>query len=102
VAAILAALDAVRPADTGILFSGDEEFSSVVMKDFVAGARREGLERAIVCEPRLRKRGYANDDDHVSNDTTDRAFARCSPSSPPSAAPSRTWRTTPARATEAG
>lgn len=50
-AAILSALDEVTPKDTGILFSGDEEFSSVVMRAFVASAYREGLEHAIVCEP---------------------------------------------------
>ena len=50
-AAILAALDDVRPVDTGILFSGDEESTSVVMAAFLASAHREGLERAIVCEP---------------------------------------------------
>ena len=62
-AAILAALDEVRPKDTGILFSGDEEFSSVVMKAFVAGPHRAGLEQAIVCEPTnlkvgVRHRGF--------------------------------------------
>lgn len=62
-AAILSALDYVRPQDTAILFSGDEEFSSVVMKDFVAGERRRGIERAIVCEPTnlragVRHRGF--------------------------------------------
>lgn len=51
VAAILAALDDATPKDTGILFSGDEEFSSVVMRAFVQGPHRAGLERAIVCEP---------------------------------------------------
>jgi acetylornithine deacetylase len=63
VAAILAALDAVRPTDTGILFSGDEEYSSVVMRAFVASPHRIGLERAIVCEPThlrvgVRHRGF--------------------------------------------
>lgn len=62
-AAILAALADVRPKDTAILFSGDEEVSSVVMRDFVAGPRRAGLERAIVCEPTnlkigVRHRGF--------------------------------------------
>lgn len=62
-AAILCALDDVRPADTGILFSGDEEFSSAVMHAFVAGPHRAGLERAIVCEPTnlrigVRHRGF--------------------------------------------
>lgn len=50
-AAILTALEGVTPVDTGILFSGDEEFSGAVMRDFVASAHRTGLERAIVCEP---------------------------------------------------
>ena len=62
-AAILAALDEVTPHDTGILFSGDEELSSVAMRDFVASPYRAGLERAIVCEPTnlragVRHRGY--------------------------------------------
>ena len=62
-AAILAALAEARPKDTGILFSGDEEFSSVVMRDFVVGPHRTGLERAIVCEPTnlqvgVRHRGF--------------------------------------------
>lgn len=62
-AAILAALADARPTDTAILFSGDEEFSSVVMRAFVAGPHRAGLERAIVCEPTnlqvgVRHRGF--------------------------------------------
>ncbi|MDF2695984.1 MAG: Acetylornithine deacetylase [Labilithrix sp.] len=62
-AAILAALAEVRPHDTGILFSGDEEFSSVVMRAFVASEHCKGLERAIVCEPTnlrvgVRHRGF--------------------------------------------
>lgn len=63
IAAILGALAEVTPKDTGILFSGDEEFSSVVMRAFVAGPHRAGLERAIVCEPTnlavgVRHRGF--------------------------------------------
>ncbi|MBX3226678.1 MAG: M20/M25/M40 family metallo-hydrolase [Labilithrix sp.] len=52
-AAILAALAETqsKPKDVGVLFSGDEEFSSVVMRWFVKSPHREGLERAIVCEP---------------------------------------------------
>lgn len=50
-AAILAALEVATPRDTGILFSGDEETTSVVMRAFLAGEHRKGLERAIVCEP---------------------------------------------------
>jgi acetylornithine deacetylase len=51
IAAILAALADARPTDTGILFSGDEEYSSVVMRAFVDGPLRAGIQRAIVCEP---------------------------------------------------
>jgi acetylornithine deacetylase len=55
IAAILAALADARPKDTGVLFSGDEEYSSVVMRAFVDGPLRKGIEQAIVCEPtRLR------------------------------------------------
>lgn len=50
-AAILCALDDARPKDVGILFSGDEEFSSVVMKWFVGSKHLAGLTHAIVCEP---------------------------------------------------
>ncbi|OJY23779.1 MAG: hypothetical protein BGO98_17705 [Myxococcales bacterium 68-20] len=63
IATILGALAEVKPKDTGILFSGDEEFSSVVMRAFVASPHRAGLERAIVCEPTnlavgVRHRGF--------------------------------------------
>ncbi len=62
-AAILAALVETTPKDTGILFSGDEEFSSVVMRHFVTSPHHAGLERAIVCEPTnlrvgVRHRGF--------------------------------------------
>lgn len=62
-AAILAALDESTPKDTGILFSGDEEFSSVAMRSFLASSHRRGVERAIVCEPTnlavgVRHRGF--------------------------------------------
>ncbi|MDB4940690.1 MAG: Acetylornithine deacetylase [Labilithrix sp.] len=50
-AAILAALSDVTPRDVGILFSGDEEFSGVAIRAFVESDLRQGLERAIVCEP---------------------------------------------------
>jgi acetylornithine deacetylase len=70
-AAILAALSDVKPTDTGILFSGDEEWSSVVIRDFVKSAHRDGLERAIVCEPTnlragIRHRGLLSFDVTVS------------------------------------
>jgi acetylornithine deacetylase len=50
-AAILSALDDVKPRDTAILFSGDEEWSSVAVRAFLSGPRRAGLTHAIVCEP---------------------------------------------------
>jgi acetylornithine deacetylase len=51
IAATLAALDEVRPADTGILFSGDEELGGMVARSFLADPLSRGLEQAIVCEP---------------------------------------------------
>ncbi len=50
-AAILCALDDARPTDTAILFSGDEEHSSVVMRAFLESELAAGIERAVVCEP---------------------------------------------------
>ncbi len=50
-AAILKALEGILPKNLGILFSGDEEFSSVAMRAFVTSAHAVGVERAIVCEP---------------------------------------------------
>ncbi|MCL2777696.1 MAG: M20/M25/M40 family metallo-hydrolase [Polyangiaceae bacterium] len=50
-AAILAALAEKKPTNTGILLSGDEEYSGVVMRAFVKSPLREGLTHAIVCEP---------------------------------------------------
>lgn len=50
-AAILCALEEVRPKDVAILFSGDEEYSGVSIREFCASERARGLTRAIVCEP---------------------------------------------------
>lgn len=63
IAAILCALEDEAPRDTGILFSGDEEFSGVAMRAFLTGPHRAGLTQAIVCEPTnlrmgVRHRGY--------------------------------------------
>lgn len=57
IAAILSALAEDRPRDTGILFSGDEEFSSVAIRAFLKSEHRQGVERAIVCEPTKLKVG---------------------------------------------
>jgi len=62
-AAILSALDEVTPKSVAVLFSGDEEYSSVAMRSFLASDHAKGIERAIVCEPTnlgvgVRHRGF--------------------------------------------
>lgn len=64
IAAILAALGQRAPADTMILFSGDEELGGRVLRAFVGSGLAAGIERAIVCEPTscrvgIRHRGVA-------------------------------------------
>jgi acetylornithine deacetylase len=57
-AATLVAMDAIRPRDVGILFSGDEENGSLIMRDFLAREpSARSIERAIVCEPTARQAG---------------------------------------------
>jgi acetylornithine deacetylase len=59
IAAILEALRLAGPLASGrradhafaVLFSGDEEKSSTIMRSFLASAEARGFERAIVCEP---------------------------------------------------
>lgn len=51
IAAVLAALESVRPRDVAVLFSGDEERGNRGVRDFLASGLAEGLERAVVCEP---------------------------------------------------
>jgi acetylornithine deacetylase len=51
IAAILTAIEEVRPKDTLVLFSGDEEHGGSCMRAFLSSGRAKGLERAIVCEP---------------------------------------------------
>ena len=51
IAAILTAIAEVRPKDTLVLFSGDEEHGGSCMRTFLQSGRAKGLERAIVCEP---------------------------------------------------
>ncbi len=57
IAATLVALDAVRPRDFGIVFSGDEENGAECMRAFVASDHIAGIERALVCEPTARRAG---------------------------------------------
>jgi acetylornithine deacetylase len=57
-AATLVALDAIKPRDVGILFSGDEENGSLVMHSFLEQEPcARTIERAIVCEPTARRAG---------------------------------------------
>lgn len=84
-AAILAALEAATPKDTGILFSGDEETTSVVMRTFLEGEHRKGLERAIVCEPTslragVRHRGIGSFETDVAGPGGHSSFADRLPS----------------------
>ena len=57
-AATLVALDAIKPRDVGILFSGDEENGSLVMQSFLAQEPcARSIERVLVCEPTARRAG---------------------------------------------
>jgi acetylornithine deacetylase len=60
IAAALVALDAGKPRDVGVLFSGDEEAGSAVMQKFLASRHVTGIKEAIVCEPTGRKAGIAH------------------------------------------
>jgi acetylornithine deacetylase len=60
IAATLVALDAGKPRDVGVLFSGDEEAGSAVMHEFLASRHLAGIKEAIVCEPTGRKAGIAH------------------------------------------
>jgi len=56
-AALLTAIEKVKPKDLAVLLSGDEEAGSHVLSEFLAGGRHHGLEYAIVCEPTKRRAG---------------------------------------------
>jgi acetylornithine deacetylase len=60
IAATLIALDAGRPNDAGVLFSGDEEHGSRVMHAFLASKHAQDVREAIVCEPTARIAGIAH------------------------------------------
>lgn len=60
IAATLVALDRARPVDRGVLFSGDEEAGSAVMRAFLRSPHARGIEQAIVCEPTARTAGIAH------------------------------------------
>jgi acetylornithine deacetylase len=60
IAATLVALADERPTDRGVLFSGDEEGGSGVMKAFLAHPIAKQIRQAIVCEPSARTAGVAH------------------------------------------
>ena len=57
IAAALVAAERARPRDVAFLFSGDEERGTAAVTHFLASPRRQGIERAIVCEPTARRAG---------------------------------------------
>jgi len=60
VAATLVALEATKPRDFGVLFSGDEEAGSGAIRAFLASPRLEAIREVIVCEPTARTAGVAH------------------------------------------
>ncbi len=60
IAAALVALDGKRPRDAGVLFSGDEEAGSGVMRAFLASKHVAGIREVLVCEPTARVAGVAH------------------------------------------
>ncbi len=60
IAATLVAIEATRPHDFGVLFSGDEEAGSGVIRAFLDGPRAAQIREVIVCEPTARRAGVAH------------------------------------------
>ena len=60
IAATLIAIEATRPRDFGVLFSGDEEAGSGVIRAFLAGPHAMAIREVIVCEPTARTAGIAH------------------------------------------
>jgi acetylornithine deacetylase len=60
IAATLVAVDATKPRDFGVLFSGDEERGSSVIRAFLAGPNAAAIREVIVCEPTARIAGVAH------------------------------------------
>jgi acetylornithine deacetylase len=57
IAATLAALEASKPHNVGVLFSGDEERTGTCIKHFLASEWAKHIQHAIVCEPTGRSVG---------------------------------------------
>lgn len=60
IAATLVALADKRPANAGVLFSGDEEAGSAIMTQFLATPHARDIKQAIVCEPTARVAGTSH------------------------------------------
>jgi acetylornithine deacetylase len=60
IAATIVAVDATKPRDFGVLFSGDEERGSSVIRAFLASPRAAAIREVIVCEPTARTAGVAH------------------------------------------
>ncbi|HEX4422410.1 MAG TPA: M20/M25/M40 family metallo-hydrolase [Kofleriaceae bacterium] len=60
IAATLVALDSTRPRDFGVLFSGDEEAGSGVIRAFLERPAAAEIREVIVCEPTARTAGVAH------------------------------------------
>lgn len=60
IASTLVALETRRPKDVGVLFSGDEEAGSGVMRAFLSSSHIAGIREVLVCEPTARVAGIAH------------------------------------------
>jgi acetylornithine deacetylase len=60
IAATLVAMEATRPRDFGVLFSGDEEAGSGVIRAFLGGPHAAAIREVIVCEPTAHTAGVAH------------------------------------------
>ena len=54
IAAALVAVEATRPRDFGLVFSGDEERGSAIVRAFLASPHAAPIREVIVCEPTAR------------------------------------------------
>lgn len=60
IAATLVAIEATPPRNVGVLFSGDEERGSNVIRAFLAAPHAAAIREVIVCEPTGRTAGIAH------------------------------------------
>ena len=60
IAATLVAIEATKPRDFGVLFSGDEERGSSVIRAFLDSPHAVAVREVIVCEPTARTAGIAH------------------------------------------